>query len=89
MELKDYRKEIDAIDEELVRLFQERMDVAEKIAAYKKEKNLPIFQPAREQEKLIQIQEMSRPEMVPYLQKVYALLFELSRSYQASREEIL
>ena len=36
MSLQDYRKEIDAIDDELVRLFGQRMEVAAKIADYKK-----------------------------------------------------
>ena len=36
MELKDYRNQIDRIDDEIVRLFQQRMDVAAQIAEYKK-----------------------------------------------------
>ena len=55
MDLTTYRKEIDQIDDQIVRLFQERMDVADKIAAYKKEQGLPILQPAREREKLAEV----------------------------------
>ena len=55
MDLQDYRKEIDAIDDELVRLFGQRMDIAAKIADYKKENNLPIFVPAREREQLADV----------------------------------
>ncbi|MDD7441112.1 MAG: chorismate mutase [Sutterellaceae bacterium] len=51
MELKDYRAQIDAVDDEIVRLFQERMDIAANIAAFKKENGLPILQTAREREK--------------------------------------
>ena len=57
MELKAYRNEIDRIDDEIVRLVQERMDVAAKIAEYKKEQGMAILQPAREREKLADVAE--------------------------------
>lgn len=47
-DLEDYRKEIDNIDKEITRLFEERMDVVLKIAEYKKQNNLPIFHKVRE-----------------------------------------
>ena len=37
MELKDLRNEIDAIDDELVRLFVKRMECSAQVADYKKE----------------------------------------------------
>ena len=52
MELNELRTEIDKIDDELVRLFGARMNIAAQIADYKKENNLPILMPAREREKL-------------------------------------
>ena len=82
MELKAYRKEIDRIDDEIVRLFQERMDVAAKIAEYKKEQGMAILQPAREREKLAEVSEKSREDMQSYMRVLYSLLFELSRTYQ-------
>ena len=82
MDLNTYRKEIDQIDDQIVRLFQERMDVAAKIAAYKKEQGLPVFQPAREREKLADVSEKSREDMQAYTRVLYSLLFELSRTYQ-------
>lgn len=82
MELKTYRNEIDRIDDEIVRLFQERMDVAAKIAEYKKEQGMAILQPAREREKLAEVSEKSREDMQSYMRVLYSLLFELSRTYQ-------
>ena len=89
MDLKDYRKEIDAIDDELVRLFGQRMDIAAKIADYKKENNLPIFVPAREREKLADVAAKAGPEMANYTRVLYSMLFELSRSYQSKRNSLL
>lgn len=85
MELNDLRLEIDKIDDELVRLFGQRMDVAAQIAAYKKENNLPILVPAREREKLQDVAEKAGPEMANYTRVLYSMLFELSRSYQSKR----
>ena len=82
MDLTTYRNEIDQIDNEIVRLFQERMDVAAKIAEYKKEQGMAILQPAREREKLAEVSEKSREDMQSYMRVLYSLLFELSRTYQ-------
>ncbi|MBQ2446730.1 MAG: chorismate mutase [Oscillospiraceae bacterium] len=82
MNLSDYRKEIDQIDGEIVRLFQERMDVSAKIAVYKKEQAMPIAQPAREREKLAEVSGRSREDLRAYIRVLYSLLFELSRTYQ-------
>ena len=80
MDLKDLRNEIDKIDDELVKLFVRRMETAAQIAAYKKEHNLPILVPAREQEKLADVAQKAGPAMAGYTKTLYTLLFELSRS---------
>ena len=85
MELKDLRNEIDKIDDELVKLFAQRMDVSAQIAAYKRENNLPIFVPSREREKLLDVAKKAGPDMANYTKVLYSMLFELSRSYQSKR----
>ena len=57
MELSEIRKDIDAIDEELVKLFCQRMALSAKVADYKKANNLPILVPAREREILKDVAE--------------------------------
>ena len=85
MDLNELRMEIDQIDDQLVRLFIARMDVAAKIADYKKEHNLPILAPVREREKLQDVAEKAGAEMANYTRVLYSMLFELSRSYQSKR----
>ncbi len=85
MELSQLRENIDRIDDELVRLFCARMDVAAQIADYKKENHLPIFVPAREREKLSDVAQKAGSEMANYSRVLYSILFELSRSYQSKR----
>ncbi len=83
MDLTQLRQEMDQIDDELVRLFCARMDVAARIADYKKENDVPIFLPAREREKLQDVSEKAGPDMANYTRVLYSMLFELSRSYQS------
>ena len=85
MEIGELRKEIDSIDRELVKLFRARMDISAQVADYKRERNLPIFVPAREREILQQVAQMAGPEMAGYTRILYSTIFELSRSYQAKR----
>ncbi len=85
MELKELRGQIDSIDDKLVKLFGQRMEIAAQIADYKKENNLPIFVPAREREKLLDVATKAGPEMENYTRVLYSMLFELSRSYQSKR----
>ena len=83
MDLKDLRNDIDAIDDQLVKLFAQRMEISAQIADYKKEKSLPIFVPARERAKLADVAEKAGPDMANYTRVLYSMLFELSRSYQS------
>lgn len=41
--LQDLRARIDAVDDEIIRLFQERMNISSGIAEYKKANNLPVM----------------------------------------------
>ncbi len=82
MDISELRQEIDGIDDQLVQLFAQRMEVASRVAAYKKERDLPIYVPAREREKLADVAQKAGPEMANYTRVLYSMLFELSRSYQ-------
>ena len=89
MDLNELRVEMDKIDDELVKLFGKRMDVAAQIADYKKANNLPILMPVREREKLQDVADKAGPEMANYTRVLYSMLFELSRSYQSKRADTL
>ncbi len=82
MNLEELRKDIDAIDDQIVKLVESRMDIAAKVAAYKKENNLPVLNSARERQILSDIAGKTRPETKNYMRVLYSLMFELSRSYQ-------
>ena len=82
MDLNDYRREIDGIDEQLLALFVRRMETAEEIAAYKKEHGLRVLDARREREKLREITEKTPDGLREYSASLYSLIFELSRSRQ-------
>ena len=84
MDLNGYRRRIDEIDDEIVRLFAERMETAAGIAAYKREHGLPVLDPAREREKLLDVRRKSPEGLGEYAEALYSLIMELSRSYQHS-----
>lgn len=89
MDISELRKEIDKIDDELVRLFCARMDIAAQVAEYKKANNLPIFVPGRERQILQDVAAKAGPELAGYTRVLYSMLFELSRSYQSKRNGTL
>ena len=82
MTLEELRIQIDQIDDQLVKLFQERMEVASNIASVKKANNIPVLNATREREKLADVASKTKEDMQDYTRVLYSLLFELSRSYQ-------
>ena len=81
MEIKDLREKIDAIDDDMIRLFSDRMEVAAQIAQYKKDPGLPVLDAPREREKLTEILKKAG-DMGEYATLLYSIIFELSKAYQ-------
>lgn len=82
MDLSDYRVQIDAVDKELVRLFNERMEISANIAKFKMENKLPVFDAARERTKLAELCDSADDGMRSYIHPLYSTIFELSRLHQ-------
>ena len=82
MELSEIRTKIDAVDDQLLKLFLERMALSEEVAAYKHEHKLPILNKAREREILAKVTQRAG-DKERYAYHLYSTLFELARSRQA------
>jgi len=82
MDLQDYREQIDNIDTAILCLLKMRMGVSLEIGRYKKEHGLPVLDAEREKQKLAKIGESAGEEMRPYSDRLFSLLFELSRDHQ-------
>ena len=83
VDLKDSRAEIDRIDREIVALFERRMQVAKDVAEYKKSVGKPIFDKAREDEKLRAVEDMCRDEFNGQAaREVFKQIMSVSRRLQ-------
>lgn len=81
MRLKPIREEIDAIDRQLVELFQKRMDCSRKVAQYKIENGMSVFNAEREQQILDSVEEKAG-NYGGSARLLYASIMELSRALQ-------
>jgi len=82
MDMTNYRKEIDEIDQQLVELLVKRMKVSENIGRYKEENNLPVFDAQREREKLNTLAALAGEGYENVTDTIYPLIFDVSRSLQ-------
>ena len=82
MDLKELRNNIDTIDAELVKLFQQRMEISAQVGKYKQENGLPVFNKEREREVLNSVTASVPPELEGYTKTLYETIFNVSRSYQ-------
>ncbi|MBQ4487197.1 MAG: chorismate mutase [Oscillospiraceae bacterium] len=71
MEIDELRSEINDIDDQLLQLFERRMDICRDIARYKVKNNLPVYQSNREQEILNKV----RASSSSYLADASVILF--------------
>jgi chorismate mutase/prephenate dehydratase len=83
MDISELRAEINKIDEELVRLFCERMFVCAGVAKYKAQHGLDVYDAEREQAVLEGVLSKADDELSPYVRELYLRIFELSREYQS------
>ena len=73
--LKDLRKEIDAVDAQLVASLQERLNITARIGKYKAETGAELFCPEREEEKLEVLKKILGD--YPYSEYVVALFRDI------------
>lgn len=84
MELTNIRETIDRIDDEIVRLYAERMDAVKQVAEAKKTTGTPIRDHARERSIINRLTASAGDEYAPYVRTLYNQIFDLSRSYQSA-----
>ena len=82
--LDKIRLEMDEVDDVMVDTFLKRMDVAEKVAAWKRENDVPVLDKTRERKKIAKILESVPEGRKSYVNALYNTLFEVSRSEQSA-----
>ncbi|MCH5253842.1 MAG: prephenate dehydratase [Lachnospiraceae bacterium] len=83
MDLLELRKQIDEIDEEIVKLYEKRMDISSKVADYKIETGKKVFDKAREIEKLQKLRALTHNEFNSHgIQELFEQIMSMSRKLQ-------
>ncbi len=81
LDLDTIRTEIDAIDNQLLPLFEARMDCSQKVAAVKKENGIPVLNPQREEAILDRMEEKAC-RYKSEARALYAQIMAISRNLQ-------
>lgn len=83
LDLGTTRQEIDAIDKEIVKLFEKRMNLTQEVAAYKMQTGKAVLDKKREEEKLNVLQELVTSEYNRYpVKELFTQIMSMSRKYQ-------
>ncbi|MFT4310771.1 MAG: chorismate mutase [Candidatus Woesearchaeota archaeon] len=84
MELQHIRKHIDDIDNDILNLIAQRMSYMHKVAQYKKEHGLPIFDVQREEQLLIHKKQVAQQlGLCPKLaEDVFTLIMDEAKKLQ-------
>ena len=86
--LEKQRAEIDAIDREIVTLFERRMQVVVDVARIKKENGIAILDANREKEVIQKVQSyLKDATLKEELAEAYETLMKVSKDYQKKKNE--
>jgi chorismate mutase len=81
--IDDLRERINSIDDELLRLFNERAKLALEIGRMKKEQGLPIHIPSREEQIITRVQQENPGPLPPTsIARLYQQLIDESRTLE-------
>ena len=81
--LEESRIKIDQIDEQITKLFEERMHAVEGVIKYKMQNNMPIFDASRESA-IIQknVKRLNDAKLESYFVDFYQHMMDVSKNYQ-------
>lgn len=82
-DIEDWRSQIDKVDSEIAKLFEQRMHIVEGIARYKQEKNMQVFDSSREDlvisKNLVRIED---EKLKKYYKQFLIDMMNVSKDYQ-------
>ena len=82
MDIEKKRKDIDEIDDYIVKLFLKRMQVCGDIGRYKKENGIRAYDEKRENEIFARVKAQAPDDMKEYIDLLYETVLGLSNAYQ-------
>lgn len=87
-QLETLRQEIDSIDVQIFDLFEQRIAVAKKIGAYKKENELAVLDFSREDAKREQVKATISSNLEPYALELLEVLMNAAKAVQETDHEL-
>ncbi len=83
MDLKELREQIDGIDRQLVKLYEERMEVSKHVAEYKISTGKKVFDKAREEEKIRAVKALTHNAFNSHgVEELFEQIMSMSRKLQ-------
>lgn len=83
MDISDWRKKIDELDEQIVRLINQRAEAARAIGELKRVSDLPVYEPKREQVVFDHVRSVNAgPLADAEIQHVYERIIDVMRTLQ-------
>ena len=80
--IEELRKQIDALDNELIAILDARFDLTKAIGEEKKKIQKQVLDSSREQVILDKVASLASEEHAPYIQEIYKKIMEQSRLEQ-------
>ena len=86
--IEELRSRVDEVDQELIRILNERARIVQEIVSMKKEAGKPLFDPRREEEILQKVaQENEGPIYDTSMREIFELILHRIRDLEVQREE--
>ena len=83
MDLSELRVQIDAIDKNIVELYEKRMDICRQVAEYKIENGKKVFDKVREEEKIAKVKSLTHNAFNSVgIQELFEQIMSMSRKLQ-------
>ena len=83
MDLLELRNKLDGIDSEIVRLYEERMEVCGKVADYKIQTGKKVFDKVREEEKIAKVKSLTHNAFNSQgIEELFEQIMSMSRKLQ-------
>ena len=84
MEIGEIRKSIDKTDDEIVKLYEQRMRLAREVALAKRQGGIPMENTLREKEIVNRVTAAVPDEIKLYAKQLFGTLFDTSKAYQST-----
>jgi monofunctional chorismate mutase len=82
--MDEFRREVDEVDSQIIKLLEKRSEMSKQIGAYKKQNNIEIIDKKRERELIENLQNTSSLDK-NFIKELYNLIIRNSREIQRNQ----